>query len=225
MEGTYSLQDIVIISDFDGTITLQDSNNLLFKTFGNDENKNIEKLYAKGTIGTKEGMIEHFSIMKLSEGTYSEFIEKKIEMDKGFKQFYNFISKKNIPFIVVSGGFTNCINLVFKREKIILNNIYANKLIFNENNAKPIFLHEIESCNGNFKTCGNCKLYYLEKYRSMGKKVIFIGDGLTDRCIASQSDIVYAKGALEKHCKCNKIQYIKYNDFYDITDSLMEMMI
>lgn len=217
--------EVVIISDFDGTITIQDSNDLLFKNLGNKENEYIEKLYIDGKIGTKEGMIKHFETMKLSEEDYTRFIDREIHIDKAFKDFCIKAEKKNILIVIVSGGFWNAIEMILRKEDIKVNEIYANRLIFNGNKAEPNFLHEIESCNGNFKTCGNCKLFYLDKYKTLGKKVIFIGDGLTDRCIAKGADIVFAKGSLENYCRENNIEYIKYNNFKDVINSLMEMII
>lgn len=216
------LNKTIIISDFDGTISTQDTNDLLFKTYGNSKNEQIENLYKRGKIGTKEGMLRHFQEINIDEENYSKFVLNKITLDSGFKRFYKMVREHNIPFIVVSGGFINAINLLFKRENIELKKVYANKLLFHKEGISIEFLHKKVGCNSNFGDCGNCKLLYLESFKKEGKQVIFIGDGLTDRCIAEKADIVFAKKKLKEYCVNNGIKHIEYRSFNDISKILFE---
>lgn len=214
-------KDLVIISDFDGTISIQDSNERLFIQHGTVENRHIEFLYAIGKIGTREGMARHFKHLTLSEKEYSQFIMNEISLDSTFKRFYEETTKRGIPFMVVSGGFINGIQLLLTREGITLDNVYANELIFSEGAIEVDFLHHSNDCVCSTAGCGNCKLLHLEEMKLHGKTIIYIGDGLTDRCIAEKADIVYAKGYLKQYCEKQMIPYMPFDSFEDIRCHLL----
>ncbi|KUO68570.1 MAG: hypothetical protein APF77_04805 [Clostridia bacterium BRH_c25] len=210
----------VVVSDFDGTISLQDSNEQLFKVLGNAENIRIEELYNKGRIGTREGFIRHFETLKLEERTYNEFILENIKMDRSFRAFYNKVIGNGMSLIVVSGGFINGISILLKKEGMKGIPVCANRLVIFNGRLKAEFANENYDCSSSFGACGNCKLLYLKSIRENNKKIIFIGDGLTDRCAASEADIVFAKKSLAKYCESKGIRYIKYDSFEDIINEL-----
>ena len=47
-------------------------------------------------------------------------------------------------------------------------------------------------------------------------KVIYIGDGVSDFCVANKADILYAKSKLSDYCKNKGINYIPYETFKDV---------
>lgn len=209
-----------IVSDFDGTISIQDSNEQLFVVLGNEENIRIEELYNESKIGTKEGFTRHFEALELKENTYNEFILENIEIDRGFKAFYNKTIENGMPLIVVSGGFINGISLLFKKESLESVPVYANRLITSNGRLTAEFTNVNHNCSSIFGPCGNCKLQHLEKLKENNKKIIFIGDGLTDRCAALNADIVFAKKSLAEYCESKGIEYINYESFDDINNEL-----
>ena len=216
----YSLY--AVVSDFDGTISLQDSNEQLFLALGNAENIKIEELYNESKIGTKEGFTRHFEALKLKENTYNEFILDNIEIDRGFKDFYNKTIENGIPLIVVSGGFINGISILLKKEGMERVPVYANRLVTSKGRLAVEFSNENHNCSNIFGPCGNCKLQHLERLRENKRKIIFIGDGLTDRCAASNADIVFAKKSLAEYCEGKGIKYINYESFEDINNELFD---
>ena len=211
-----------IVSDFDGTISLLDSNEKLFKVLGNAENSRIEELYNESKIGTKEGFTRHFEALELKENTYREFIIDNIEIDRGFKAFYNRALKNGMPLIVVSGGFSNGISVLLKKECLESIPVYANRLVTSNGRLAVEFTNVNNNCSSIFGQCGNCKMQHLERFRENNRKIIFIGDGLTDRCAASNADIVFAKKSLAKYCEGKGIKYINYESFDDINNELFD---
>ncbi len=210
-------RDLVVISDFDGTISKHDTNDLLMKCFGNKENKNIERLFREGKIGLKEGMRRHFQELDIDEETYLAFILSDIEMDVGFKQFHKKLKEQDIPLVIVSGGFLNGILPFLEKEKVKIEHIHANKLLFKKDKIEIDFLTNEVECHGKFRPCGNCKLKHFEEIKRSYGKVLFVGDGLTDRCIAERADIVFAKDDLAEYCSEVMIPYIRYENFNDIS--------
>jgi 2-hydroxy-3-keto-5-methylthiopentenyl-1-phosphate phosphatase len=64
--------------------------------------------------------------------------------------------------------------------------------------------------------CGNCKLDYAERVREKGARIIYIGDGHSDRCASEVADIVFAKDVLAEHCRKQGMPYLPFTDFNDI---------
>lgn len=209
-------RDCVIVIDFDGTITRQDSNALLFEVFGDEYNQEIEQRFIAGTMGTREAMEKHFANLKLTEQQYNDFILQEIEIDPGFHDFYRNMQRHNLPLAVVSGGYINAIEAVFRREGLSLPTILANKLIFSSEGIKNVFYHQQPTCSEEFGPCGNCKAKHIRRYKQDFEHVIFIGDGLTDRCGARYADTVFAKGSLASYCRENSLPYREFKDFVDL---------
>ena len=54
---------------------------------------------------------------------------------------------------------------------------------------------------------------------AMGRKVMIIGDGYSDRCFARLADLVFAKRVLLDHCRHAGIPHVPYQSFGDIIAS------
>lgn len=217
-KGLNNLANVAIVSDFDGTITDVDTNDLIYFTFGGQPSYEIEKLIAQGKLGVKEGALQHFKRIRLTEQEFLSFIFQNAHLDQGFKDFYEFISQKGIPFIVVSGGYINTIWNFFKKEGIDSVNIkiYANRLKFNGCRVEVVFFDEDDECESGLGPCGNCKLRRLRELKAQYSTIIFIGDGTTDRCAVREADLVFAKGSLREYCAAQGIPHIPFEDFHDI---------
>lgn len=206
-------RNIAILIDFDGTITKKDTNDLLVKKLFN---KNIESIILKEK---KLKFMEYFNLLfseiKITEEKYLEFILNEVELNKGFYEFYINTKLYNIPLGIVSGGFINGIIPFLNKYGINDLDVYANKLNFDGDNITIDFYHNIDNCC-EIGSCGNCKVLHYNNYKKDNERVIFIGDGITDRAVASKADIVFAKDSLLIYCKEKNINCIPWQDFNDI---------
>lgn len=205
-----------ILCDFDGTITTFDTNTVLFDTFGDKNYINkLRRQYYSGQIDLKTLAIHEFNHLKITEETYLNYIKNDVVLQRGFKTFYENLKKANIPIAVVSGGFINGIEAFFNENGIEGIPIYANRLIFNGDEIKVKFYGE-----ENIKENTDSKVQLYRKFKKEYDKVIFIGDGHTDVHVAKEADCLFAKDYLEEYCIENDIEYLKWEDFYDINDYL-----
>jgi len=63
---------------------------------------------------------------------------------------------------------------------------------------------------------GVCKPLIIQKYRQDGLKVVYIGDGRSDREAAAEADLVFAKNELADYCQENGIKALRFDSFLDI---------
>ncbi|HLR20397.1 MAG TPA: MtnX-like HAD-IB family phosphatase [Tissierellaceae bacterium] len=218
MSKIKELSNVIILSDFDGTVTTFDTNIRLYEIYGNKEMiaKNREK-YHRGEIDLRALYNENFSGLGITKEEYLDYMLREIKLQKGFKTFYNNLKKNNIPFQIVSGGFMTGIEPFLAKHNLEEITVHANRLIFNNRNIKvehyedKHFPHLI-----NKDDYVDFKLQVLRNYKKVYDKVIFLGDGTTDINVANSSDYLFAKDYLKEYCIENDIDYIDWEDFYDV---------
>lgn len=217
-----NINDYAIVADFDGTITLNDTNDELFYYNGTEETRKNEDLYKAGKAHARETFIRHFNSIPLTFEKYYKFLDENISIDPTFSNFYNIITSKKLPFYIVSGGFCNAIKHILRDFNIPESNIFANDLIM-QTHLIPIFAQNSSVCTESYGPCGNCKKTCIEKIKNMTeKKILFIGDGITDRCAVKVADYSFAKGSLIQYCNDFGLEYHKFSTFADITDFLFQ---
>ena len=216
-------EDWIVFCDFDGTISEEDVLDKVFNHFGDEEVHKLEEKFKQGVIDDKETLIKKWQRISLSEKKFKDFIFEQVRLDPFFDQFYNLLKKQGIKLIIVSGGFNNYIKLLLKDLGLTREvEVFGNYLEFKNGLVIPHFLHDIDSCHQHFGVCGSCKYQVLNKYKTSGKKYLYIGDGLTDRCPAEEADLVLAKKGelLEEYCQQNEISYFSFANFKEVIEIL-----
>ena len=219
------IKEFVIVSDFDGTITLEDTNDLLFLTCGTAENEEIENDFRAGKKDDRETMKRHFGVARLTFEEYFYFLDTKVKVDTGFDSFLKFLHGQELPLFIVSGGYRIAIERVLGKEKLEGVQIFANDLQLDNGYLTPFYAMENHVCTEPIGPCGNCKKICIDTIRrKTGKKILYIGDGLTDRCVIHKTDLVFAKEnlALAEHCRANSSPYISFTCLGEIVGYLSE---
>ncbi len=207
-----------IFSDFDGTISKYDVVHKFIHNFAKGDIDTAEKLWCEGKLSTKDCFnIQLAKIETLTPVMLEKFLDE-IEIDPYFIQFYQMIKKENKELIVLSDGFDYFIEKVFKNHNLSDIKVYSNHLEMSLENG---FLKFNTTCPNNNPNClissGCCKCGVAKKYTDC---FIYIGDGLSDRCIARKAKLLFAKKSLEGYCKNENVHYIPYQTFQDIAYSL-----
>lgn len=208
------MEDLIIVSDFDGTITSEDTLYKFFKMYAKTSWLEVEKMWSEGKIGSMECLIRQFELV---EGLNKELIENyisTIELDSYFKKF---IQKNKYDFIIVSDGIDYFIKEILRKNNIENISIVSNHAEFIEKDFSISFPNKNPLCKNK---SGTCKCSIVNNLRKKYKKIIYIGDGRSDFCVSDKADILYAKGNLLKYCKKNNINHIEFNNFKDIIYSL-----
>lgn len=207
--------------DFDGTVTTQDAVDMVLDRFAGDEWKDIEKEWSKGKIGSRECLTRQIALVSTTRQEILKLAES-ITVDTGFVSFLRTLKSFSIPAVIVSDGFDVLIQSVLQRvlreEPALLKTlpVYSNRLSWvTDRKVKPFFLTSSSAC---VHGCANCKVRVMEKIKSEKDQVVFVGDGLSDRFAAAQSQVVFAKRSLLQFCQEQNIPNKAYEGFRDIED-------
>jgi 2,3-diketo-5-methylthio-1-phosphopentane phosphatase len=96
----------IFFTDFDGTITQQDSNDFMIEKFGIGPvvRKEMFQDILIGRRTFRDAFKEMLDTISLPLNKCIEALLQNITLDEGFKEFYNWAQENNIPVIVLSGG-------------------------------------------------------------------------------------------------------------------------
>lgn len=210
-------QKIVLISDFDGTISKKDFFYMVIDTVLKDKKDALLPWqdYLNGKIKHIDAMTGIFSQIHLTQDELDKFIST-IEIDPYFYDTAKYCAEKNIPFYICSAG-TNYyikkrISDTLSKYNIIL---VSNDATYSQQNGMKLIAPEETSPYYNSNT-GIAKDKIVQKLKNDGFFTIYAGDGKPDFKSAKIADIVFAKDMLLELCKKENIKTKSFNDFNDI---------
>ncbi|OJJ49323.1 hypothetical protein ASPZODRAFT_140231 [Penicilliopsis zonata CBS 506.65] len=193
---------IIFFTDFDGTITLQDSNDYMTDNLG----YGVEKRRA-GNLAVLEGRMsfrDSFSDMLASVKTpFNECIrilQEKMKLDPHFVEFYYWAKENNVPIVVLSSGMVPVIQSLFET-------LLGHKI----DSHMYIVANEVESRDGkDINTEGGWQIKFhdeshfghdksreIKPYAALPDNerptLLYAGDGVSDLSAAAETDLLFAK--------------------------------
>ena len=215
------MNNYIVFSDFDGTITKEDTICKIMSHFAPEHWKKVWDDIFNKRITISEGVAKLFSMIPSSKkDEIIKFVLENVPIREGFKELLLFLKSKNIPFIVISGGLDFYIYPLLEPYKDLITKIYCNKADFRGKYIKVKFIYECDPlCDDN--DCGMCKISVIRQYK--GTK-IYIGDSITDINAAKVTDIIFARGLFAKELKKNSIPFYEYDSFYQVKEKMEEIL-
>lgn len=208
------IKDYKVFFDFDNTISNIDVIDAFLEKFATNSSWiELEKKWQQGEIGSEDCLRGQLSICQLNQKELTNFLDL-VKIDPVFGKLISFLRQNRIFYAVVSDSFEFFIKYILEKNNINDMPIYANKLDIISGKVSLSFSNKGTGCG----KCANCKKEKL----SLGpaKKTIYIGDGLSDMCVAKYCDIVFAKDKLLKFGKEQKYNWIEFKGMFDILNKL-----
>jgi len=221
MKPNSPISKIKIFTDFDGTITIIDSLNMVLDEFAISDWRPIEDRVTKNELSEKEALQAEFDLVNVPLENAIQFLENKAKIDPAFLPFAEWCKSNAIELIVLSGGFKEFIKSIFNQFGINGLQVYSNSLKV-KNNKWQVIQSDLPKIND---LCNHCKTNHINESQKNGYKVVYIGDGNTDRCPAENADIVFAKSSLADYLEMKNKKYYRYENFSDIQKILNNELI
>jgi len=207
---------IAILSDFDGTITQKDVGDEIVHRFAIDDSyEEIEESWRREEISSQECLRGQFNLVTASKADIMKFV-MGMEIDPFFPAFLDVCQAHSIPVSVVSDGSGFYIRPIWDKYTLPQLPVYCNEALFTAEGIKFSFPYDNPDCG----KCGNCKVSHVKRYQKDYDKVVYVGNGYSDRFAAKVADIVFAKDSLLEYCQNNQVECIPYSDFGEVTDWL-----
>lgn len=215
-------RNIKVFVDFDGTITIEDIGEGIFRKFGETEkvNKIIEDLL-NDKISSRKCWDELCkSVAPIDKLELNKFIDQ-LDVDPAFISFVDYCKKNSLELIVLSDGFDYYINRVFSKAGLTGITYYSNKLFVDD---KGKLKAEYPYYDAEYPTSANCKRNHIINHSGDDDYTIYIGDGNSDKDAAQYCDFIFAKNDLLKFCSKNKIGFYPFNNFDDVKNKMIELL-
>lgn len=204
----------IVFTDFDGTIATNDVGDAMFEHFGDmSVCSDSFASYRRGEISARECWIRGFRSMRpLRRQEFVDFASSQ-SIDPGFRPFVDYCASRNIEVNVVSDGFDAYIDPVLTRERFTDLPRFMNRLVFHpDGSVTPLFPHTDAEC----ERCANCKRNHMLTRSNDSNVIVYIGDGISDRCPVRFADVVFAKDSLVSFCETNNITFHRFETFADV---------
>ena len=187
----------LVLCDFDGTISTQDMGYALVNRFAIGDWRSIDREYSEGKIGSIEAYSRIAGIIRWDAGALFDFIRVYSAIDPSFPHFYQYCRNEGIDVKIVSDGLDFYIKAILEAHHLSEIPFYSNVTRFlREQKIEISYPHINEECG----LCGTCKRRLIQLLRKEYDSILYIGNGLSDRCAARDADFVFAKDALYIHC-------------------------
>ncbi|HHW61438.1 MAG TPA: MtnX-like HAD-IB family phosphatase [Syntrophomonadaceae bacterium] len=199
----------IFFIDFDGTITTLDSCTAMVEAFARDGWQEINQRWEQKELGTEDCANQTLALFDVSPEKLKDFL-KNIAIDEFFPQFLQHCRKNGYPVYILSDGYDLNIQTILDEHQLQLP-YYCNELIYTD-----CFQIRCPHKNDECGNCGTCKSSLMKRLKEKDSQTIYIGDGYSDICPASQADLVFAKEPLYSICQEKGIAAVPYQNFYDI---------
>lgn len=203
----------VVFCDFDGTITSRDTFVSMLEEFAPEIAKKLLPAIFRREITLKQGIHQTFG--SISAIHYPEIIEYMAHQPirPGLLKFLEFLARVKVPFVIVSGGLTDMVSAVLKRQQLI---DYVAAIYAGEVDTTGKFLRAYSTIESDSEFVAKARA--MAKYPAVEK--IAIGDSVTDINMALSADLVFARDRLIQYLDTENKPYIQWENFYDIQNYL-----
>jgi 2-hydroxy-3-keto-5-methylthiopentenyl-1-phosphate phosphatase len=206
------VSDWTILCDFDGTVAVEDTTDTLLERFGRPGWEVLENDWRAGKIGSHDCMAAQVALLDMDRAELDAHLAQ-CDVDPAFADFVKLAHADGIHIEILSDGLDYAIRGVLGRYGLDWLPVTSNSL---ESVAAREWRLEFPNASATCRVAsGTCKCARAARAHSTRKRVLLIGDGASDFCIAEAADFVFAKGKLIGHCRANNIPHMAIDGFAD----------
>jgi 2-hydroxy-3-keto-5-methylthiopentenyl-1-phosphate phosphatase len=216
--------NIIVLSDFDGTITEEDVMVGLLDNFCDQDWYEFVRKWERKEVTLREALRVMYGMIKATKEDVDGFVDTKVVVRKGFSDFVHWCQGNGIEFRVVSEGMDYVIHRTLGNVGVEAP-VTTNHLVFDGPGIKVTFPETPPLCDHEDKDiCGTCKVTHVRRAGTGGKVVVYIGDGSTDARPAREADIVFARRLLAERLAATGTDFHPFSDFHEIRAPLEALM-
>ncbi|MBF0593597.1 MAG: MtnX-like HAD-IB family phosphatase [Candidatus Omnitrophica bacterium] len=216
MERRVALSQCRVFFDFDHTISNIDVVDDMIERFSVDQQwRVLEQQWQNGVIGSEDCLRGQMRSVRATREQLTEYLSE-IEIDAYFHRILVLLKKSGVRPLITSDSFNFLIETILKSNDVHGIRILANHLRIRGNRLTPLFPYKNLAC----LRCANCKTSHLRNEDSLGKVLIYVGDGRSDYCASLQAHLVFAKDSLAAHLRQKGKKFVEYRNLQDVYKAL-----
>ncbi|KAI5868698.1 HAD-like domain-containing protein [Durotheca rogersii] len=223
----------IFFTDFDGTITLDDSNDFLTDNlgFGNALRRQLNYDVIYGRRPFRDTFQEMMDSVRTPFDQCVDTVRERVVLDPAFVRFFHWCRGNNVPVVVLSGGMRPMIRALLAHlvgeelvdtMQIVSNDVAARPgKTINDEGGWTITFRDDRNVYGYFQVLrresqlaettvhssfGHDKSRTIKPYSSLPERPIlfYAGDGVSDLSAAKETDLLFAKA------NCDLVTYCEH---------------
>ncbi|MGI9539193.1 MAG: MtnX-like HAD-IB family phosphatase [Miltoncostaeaceae bacterium] len=208
---------LFIAVDFDGTITRRDTLHVIVEAFGTRGLwAELEPLLRSGEITIEEAMEREFADVRATPEEVLELVLSEAPIRPGFAELVAWSRSEGHGIAVLSNGFRRVIDAVLGAAGLADLPIASHDADFRTRGCRLIWSERGVPCD----RCGRrCKRHDLHEMWDE-EDLVYVGDGISDRCAARLARTVFAREGLAEHLREEGVSFMEFEDFFDVLDHL-----
>jgi 2-hydroxy-3-keto-5-methylthiopentenyl-1-phosphate phosphatase len=210
---------LAVLSDFDGTVTLNDTFQNVLEKFGQGDWRAVDDQYVKAEITLEECLQRQGGMVRASKPQILYELDQITKLRAGFDNLNEYCQTNHYPLVLVSAG---------------LDFVIKHFLARNNPSSKLELLAPVATCTSTgiqfkfLKLKDNRSMNFKDDtvryYKTKADTVAYIGDGRWDLHALRNADLRFAikNSKLAELCKEQEIQATIVADFEEVIKSLQK---
>ena len=207
---------LAVLSDFDGTVTLNDTFRNVAERFAKGDWMAVDDQYVKGQITLEECLRRQGAMVKASKSQILDELDEVTRFRAGFDNLIDYCKTNHYPLVLVSAGLDFVVKHFLRLQKWRKMELYAASAKCTPTGIKFDFpkLKDNRSISLKDDT--------VRYYKTKADTVAYIGDGRWDLHAVRNADLRFAikNSKLSELCKEQEIQATIVSDFKEMVVSL-----
>lgn len=204
------VDDTIVVLDFDGTITLEDSVDVLLERHADARWQEAEHEWQSGRIGSRACLERQVECLRAAPEALDATIDG-LAVDGSVHDVVAICAARGFRLLIASDGFDRVVSRTLSRIGAPIPFI-ANALVHVGNgrwSLRPAT--PTDACRTGAANC---------KCRVATHHTVLIGDGRSDFCVAHRADLVLAKGRLATYCERERLPWVDIGSLADAAEFL-----
>lgn len=207
------MENLLIACDFDGTITRRDTLHLIVEEFGTRGLwAAIEPRLRAGEVTLEQAMQEEFATVRATPDQVRDLILREAGLRAGFPELVRWAEDRGHRLIVFSSGFRSVIEAAMAHWGLGHLTVESHEALFTAEGCRLVWSDRGDAC----AECGRrCKRHDLRRHHR-GERLVYVGDGVSDRCGARLADLVFARADLARDLALDGVPFVPFEDFHEV---------
>lgn len=211
------MKPLLIACDFDGTITQRDTLHVIVEAYGStDLWTRLEPRLRAGEMTLEEAMTEEFAQVRATPDQVRHLVREHAPVRAGFAEFVAWTARSGHRLVVLSNGFRSVIDPVLSDAGLGHLEVVANDARFSTAGCRLEWADRGERCALCDRPCKRRPLR--ERWR--GERLVYLGDGISDRCTSQLADVIFARDGLAAHLAELGVPFTPFDDFHQVREAL-----
>jgi 2,3-diketo-5-methylthio-1-phosphopentane phosphatase len=208
----------VVVLDFDGTVTEKDIGDEVCSRFAPSSWRDIDAQWLRNEISLPEAQRRMWALARCERGQAVSYAQEVGVLRPGLDALLDGVAARGGEIWLASGGFDFYIEALLTDRTPRFARRFFNQTRFVDGGIDVVFPHTELAC----ARCAVCKGRVCDAAHQVASRVIFVGDGASDRCALGRADhlCAVAGSLLAEACQASNQPFISFTRFDDLLPTL-----